>query len=348
MSKNKRNNKDRKKFRFKLPDPQVIRDYILTRPTVRRLLIFAKRRSLPGFLGIPIYDILLFLIKETKSTELFIRANSMAYSFFLSIFPSLMSLFTLLPYVRKYLLQIVFPNAIDEQFDDILKNEIQQLMPGDTGVVIADFIEDLTTNPRVGLLSLGFFLAILFASNGMLTMMHGFEKSYKRTFKQRTAFRKRLIAIVLTFQLGFLLIASVVLIILGNSLMSSLSQWIELDQATGWIIWLMRWIIIILLFYTVISIIYRYGIPTRRKFKMFSPGATLATILSISTSLAFGFYVDNFGQYNKLYGSFGTIIVTMIWIQLNSLVLLIGFELNASIAINRDKREQILEEVEVR
>lgn len=347
MKNQKQENKDsKKKFYFKFPDLEVVKDYILKRTFVRRIIIWAKRNSLPGFLGIPIYDIIVFLIKETKSIDLFTRANSMAYSFFLSIFPSLMSLFTLLPYVRQYLLQFLFPN-VDDRFDAVLKDEIQQFMPGNTGVVISNFIEDITTNPRVGLLSLGFFLAILFASNGMLTMMHGFEKSYKRTFKQRKPLRKRLISIVLTFQLGFLLVASVILIILGNSLINALSAWIQLDKLTAFSISFVRWIVIILMFYTVISIIYRYGIPTRRKFKMFSPGATLATILSISTSVAFSFYVDNFGQYNKLYGSFGTVIVTMIWIQLNSLVLLIGFELNASIAINRDKREEILEELKV-
>lgn len=347
MSKQKQNKGSEKRSWFKRFNFNAIKDFILSRRIVRRLLVWAKRHSLPGFLGIPIYDIITFLIKETKSIDLFIRANSMAYSFFLSIFPSLMMLFTLLPYVREYILQFIFPN-VDERFDTVLKSEIQQFMPGDTGVVISNFIEDLTTNPRVGLLSLGFFLAIFFASNGMLTMMHGFEKSYKRTFKQRKQLRKRLIAIVLTFQLGFLLIASVVLIILGNSLITALSEWIKLDKLTEWSISIVRWIVIVLLFYTVISIIYRYGIPTRRKFKMFSPGATLATIMCISFSVLFGFYVDNFGQYNKLYGSFGTIIVTMIWIQLNSLMLLIGFELNASIAINRDKREEILEKVESR
>lgn len=294
-------------------------------------------------MGLPVYDVLVFLYKETMRTDLFTRANSMAFSFFLSIFPSLMSLFTLLPYLRQYILHYFLPDAMEENFDELLTTEIQQLMPGSAGLEIAKFIEDLTTNPRVALLSFGFLLAIFFASNGMLTMMQGFEKSYQRTFKKRKPFRKRLIAIFLTFQFGVLLIASVVFIILGNFLLNALATLIRLDKLTEWSISIVRWVAIMLLFYTVISIIYRYGIPTIRKFKMFSPGATLAAVLSILTSIGFGFYVDNFGQYNKLYGSFGTIIVTMLWIQLNSLVLLIGFELNASIAVNRDMRDQVME-----
>lgn len=325
-----------------IPNEKQIRKLVWKNPLLCKLIEWSKTHSLPGFHKVSIFDIIKFLYDETKRFDLFTRANSMAFSFFLSIFPSLMSLFTLLPYLRQYLLQYFLPNDSIENFDDILKNEIQQFLPGDAGFEIANFIEDLTTNPRVALLSFGFVLAIFFASNGMLSMMQGFEKSYPLTFKKRTGFQKRIIAILLTFQLGLLLIASVVFIILGNLLIHTIEQWIQLDKLTEWSIFFLRWIAILLLFYTVISIIYRYGIPTKRKFKMFSPGATLATFLSILTSLGFGFYVDNFGQYNKLYGSFGTIIVTMLWIQLNALVLLIGFELNASIAVNRDMREQVM------
>ncbi len=346
MKKAKKPKKQQRLQKPKLPDKNRIWEFIVNLPLIKQVMGWSKKHSLPGFAGIPVYDVVTFLYKETKKLDLFTRANSMAFSFFLSIFPSLMSLFTLLPYFRKYLLQIFLPDIVDERFDEVLKTEIEQFLPGSTGEAISSFIEDLTTNPRVGLLSVGFFLAIFFASNGMLSMMRGFEKSYPRTFKKRKPFRKRLIAIVMTFQLGLLLIGSVIFIILGNLLIHAATQWINLDKITELSISLIRWIAIIMLFYTVISLIYRYGIPTRRKFKMFSPGATLATILSILTSIGFGFYVDNFGLYNKFYGSFGTVIVTMLWIQLNSLVLLIGFELNASIAVNRDMREQVMDKVD--
>lgn len=328
------------------------RRFLLTRPLVSRVIRWSKTHSFPGFLGIPVYDVLDFLYDELQRFDVFTRANSIAYSFFMSLFPALMSLFTLLPFVRNYILRWFLPDAAEENFDEILTSEIQRFLPGSAGVEFAKFIEDLTTNPRVGLLSLGFLLAIYFASNGMLAMMQGFEKAYPRTFKQRTGFRKRLIAIFLTFQLAFFLIASVVFIILGNWLIGVLSDLVGLDRFTELLLYFLRWIIIILLMALVISIIYRYGIPTIRKLKIFSPGAILATILSLAISIGFSFYVDNYGNYNRLYSSFGTIIITLIWIQLNALVLLIGFELNASIAINRDLREQLLEKkvepVEVR
>lgn len=327
-----------KKFKF----PKLDKAFFLNLPIVSQLLQWSKQRSLPGFFGVPIYDVVVFVFNEVKRFDLSTRANSMAFSFFLSIFPILISLFTLLPYLKRYLLSYLPDKG--ENFDKTLQYEIQEFMPGNMGLEFSQFIEDLIDRPRVGLLSFGFVLAIFFASNGMIAMMRGFEKSYLKTFKKRTALKKRLIAILLTFQLGILLVSSVILIIMGNLLIGWLADYISLDRFTELSIYLIRWIVIISLFYTVIAIIYRHGAAVRRKFNFFSPGTTLATTLSIISSLLFSFYVDNFSQYNKLYGSFGTIIVTMLWLQINSFILLIGFELNASIAVNRDLKLEHEEE----
>ncbi len=332
--------------KIKLPKKEDIQTSVLTWKWLNGLIAWSKHHSLPGFFKVPVYDVTVFVYKEAQRQDLFSKANSVAFSFFLSLFPSLMSLFTLLPFLRQYLF-----NYLPEQganFDATLKSEIHGLMPGNAGDQIITFIEDLTTNPRVGLLSFGFLLAIFFASNGMLAMMNSFEKAVERSFKKRKSLRKRGIAIFLTSQLGFLLIASVLLIIVGNFLIEWLAHLIGLDRFFQWTLYAMRWVIILMLLYTVISLIYRYGVPTRRKFRMFSPGATLATVLSILSSVAFSFYVDRFSQYNKLYGSFGTIIVTMLWIQINALVLLLGFELNAAIAINRDIRADFNSNEEVK
>lgn len=307
------------------------------------LLYWSKRRSLPGFFKVPIYDVFVFLFNEIGRFDLFLRANAIAYSFFIALFPSLISLFTTLPYLRRYLLQHLPEEGGD--FEEILQREIQQIVPGDVGLQISGFIEDLTTNPRVGLLSFGFILALFFASNGMLALMQGFEKSYEKTFIKRNALYKRGVASLLTVVLAFLLFASVLLIIVGNLLLQTTGELTGWTKMTEWSVSFLRWLTIIAVFYFGISIIYRYGVAVRRKFKIFSPGATLATILCLLTSLGFSFYVDNFGNYNKLYGSFGTIIVTMLWLQLNALGLLIGFELNAAIAINRDIKQSREEEL---
>lgn len=327
--------------KLKIPNLEQIKNFILNLPLIQDGIQWSKEHSAPGFFKVPLYDVVIFVFNEIRRFDLFTRANSMAYSFFLALFPSLISLFTLLPYLRQYLLRFIPDN---ENMEDIIMTEIQRFLPGNVGVELTRFIEDLTTNPRVGLLSFGFILAIVFASNGMIGMMKSFEKSHTKTFKKRSMFRKRAIAIFLTFQLAILLISSVILIIVGNLIIGTLAQYIKLSWFSEMSIYFLRWIVIIMLFYTLISVIYRYGAATRIRFKMFSPGATLATTLCILSSVAFAWYVNNLGQYNELYGSIGTIIVLMIWIQLNSLILLIGFELNASIAINRDLKEPVEEE----
>ena len=131
-----------------------------------------------------------------------------------------------------------------------------------------------------------------------------------------------------------------VLIILGDTILRVVLNFIELTSFTVFAFLALRWLVVLLLFYTTFSTIYRFGSSTWRPIPFFNPGAMLATLLSILTSWGFSFYVDNFGSYNKLYGSIGTLIVLMIWIQLNCMILLIGFELNAGIAVLRDRRQE--------
>ncbi len=316
-------------MKFRLPTNEEINEYVSNHPLVVNLISWSKNHSLPGFHKIPFYDITTFIVNEFKRQDLTLRANSMAFSFFLSLFPSIIALFTLIAY---------FP--IFENFDEVLYTQIRQIMPNKAGEDLFQRIESIATNQRGGLLSISFILAIFFSSNGMNAMMRGFEKSYLRTFKKRPTLQRRLIAIQLTFILGGLLIASVGLIVLGGYLLNLLFEYIKADLLTTIAFYLLRWIAVMLLLYSGISAIYRYGVATRKKIKWFSPGATLAAVLSLIASLLFTFYVDNFGRFNDLYGPIGAIIVLMLWLQLNSMSLLVGFELNASIAVNRDLKEK--------
>lgn len=284
----------------------------------------------------PIYDVVVFVINEIRRFDLFTRANSIAYSFFLSLFPSLLTLFTLTPFLLGYLSRII-PEL--SNFNSILQEELARIMPGQAGGIVFEFVTDVTTTPRVGLLSFGFVLAVYFSSNGMLAMMQSFEKTYPNTFKRRGEFKKRGIAILLTALIGTLVIASVIFIVVGGQLITWLTNFVHLTQLGTLSLNLIRWLAIIMVFYFGIAVLYRYGSATHKRFPVFSAGTTLATVLSILSSLAFSIYIDEFNKYDsyyKFYGSIGTIIIIMLWIQINSLVLLIGFELNAAIAINRD------------
>jgi membrane protein len=300
------------------------------------LISWSKAHSLPGLKKIPLYNLLLFIAQETKEDAIVTRANSMAFSLFMSLFPSIIVLFTLLPYTPIYRMEVL-NNGEVQRFEIVLQNTITEAMPGEAGKMLISAIDDIMKIERGGLLSLGFILAIWFASNGMISMMRGLEKKHKLTFQRRTGWQKRITALQLTFLLGFLLIASVLFIILGNTLLRLLIHYIDAGWFTAFALFAFKWVVALTLFYTTFSTIYRFGASTRKRMDFFNPGAMLATILSILSSWGFSYYVDNFNSYNRVYGSIGTLIVLMIWIQLNCMILLIGFELNAGIAVLRDQ-----------
>lgn len=294
-----------------------------------RLVDWSKTHSLPGLKRIPLYNLISFIDRELKEDALITRANSMSFSFFLALFPATIVMFTLLAYTPLY-----------DQFGTELEQAIHEIMPNQAGNTLFKIITDIATIQRGGLLSAGFLLALWFASNGMLSMMRGLEKDYNVTFKRRKPLEKRLIALQLTFLVGLVLVASVVFVIMGRIILEFVFRFIHADFVTKTLLFAFRWVVVLLLFYSTFSTIYRFGSSTRRPISFFNPGALLATVLSIVTSWGFSFYVDNFGNYNQLYGSIGTLIVLMLWLQLNCMILLIGFELNAGIAVLRDMRKK--------
>ncbi len=321
-------------MKFKIPNIKEIKSALNEHPTVIGLIDWSKKRSLPGFFGVPLYDILVFLRLEFKKNALQVRANSIAFSFMLALFPATIVLFTLIPF---------FP--IEGFVDYLEKDYFKQILPKNLSTEVMNFIRDITDKTRGSLLSFSFMLAILFSSNGMMGLLQGFDKKNDyTTFLSRNVIMQRLVSIQLVFLLGSTLVLSVGLIVGGNYLIEFLANYIKADQFTKASFILIKWFAILFLFYFGISVIYRYGPALKNKFSIFSPGATLAAILCIISSWIFSFYTNNFGNYNQLYGSLGVIIVLMLWLKINAFILLIGFELNAAIAVNRDIIEAAQEE----
>jgi len=304
---------------------KITKETIANLPLIRQGLRFIKTNSLPGFFGVPIYDILVFISNELRRQKIMFRANSIAFSFFVSIFPTVIVLINLLAFSPI--------EGVVETIDQSLIN----VLPAEAHSFLFGTINDIIAKPRAGLLSVSFLLAVYISSNGMMAMMHSFDKSHEVSFKRRTGFQKRIRAILLTAMLVVLLIISVTLIISGRSVIQFLAERLSDNPDTSTTLLSgLRWVLILVLFYTFISLIYRYGPALNRKTGFFSAGTTVATLLSILTSIVFSIYVNNFGTYNTIYGSIGAIIVLLLWIQINAFVLLVGFELNASIAVNRD------------
>ena len=330
----------------KLPTIAEITDFFLRHPVWLGFIKYLKENSFIGFHGVPIYDVIVFVYHETMRDDLFTRANSVAFSFFLSLFPSLLTIFTLLPFALN-VVESWYPEV--SNFNQTLDEEISQVMPGQAGEFVLAFVQEITNSPRVGLLSFGFLLAIYFSSNGMLALMQAFEKSYVKTFRRRNLIKKRLIAAGLTLLVGLFIVASTVFVILGDAIIYWIVEALSLGNLSFFFIGLLRWVIMLTLYYVTIGTLYRYGAATIKKFSYFSPGVTLAAFLSLATSVAFSFYIDGFDRYDtyiRFYGSIATIIIVMLWLQLNALILIIGFELNAAIAVRRDLTAVVEEEEE--
>lgn len=322
--------------KLKLPSFAEIKEYFSQHPVWLGLLKYSKENSFIGFHGVPIYDVIVFVWHETMRDDLFTRANSVAFSFFLSLFPSLLTIFTLVPFALNALKKW-YPGL--KNFQSTLDEEISQVMPGQAGEFVLAFVQEITNSPRLGLLSFGFLLAIYFSSNGVLALMQAFDKSYVKTFKQRNWVKKRLIAAGLTLLVGLFIVSSTVFVIMGDYIIYWVAETLSLGSLTSFLIGLLRWVIMLSLYYITIGTLYRYGAAAIKKFSYFSPGVTLATVLSLTTSVAFSFYIDGFDRYDtytKFYGSIATVIIVMLWLQLNALILIIGFELNAAIAVRRD------------
>jgi membrane protein len=316
----------------KITFSEKISEWFLKHPVVEQVLKWSKKHSFPGFFRVPFYDVIVFLYNESQRVTMVSRANAMAFSFFLSLFPAIIFLFTVATLLPIY-----------ENFQVELNAYIDNIMPSNAGTELKSTIQNLV-KPDTKVLSIGFILTLYFSSNGMLSMMEGFEKTHLKSFKTWNVMIKRVIAVALTLQLGVLVMSSIFLIILGKYIIRWIVDGLNLTLSGEMLFETFRWVIFVLLFYLGVATIYRYGAAMHKRFKWLTPGATLATILSIISSLLFSFYVENFGTYNKIYGPIGTIMVMMLWIQINCFILLVGFELNASIAVNRDLKDEIIEE----
>jgi membrane protein len=294
---------------------------------LRRLIRKAKTVRLPLFGGLPIWDVMVFFIQGLQKGALNIRASSMAFSFFLAIFPAIIFLFTLIAYI-----------PIDN-FQGQLLSLLEEFMPYNAYQASRETIEDIVKQRRGGLLSFGFIFALYFATNGINAMIEAFNKTF-HSVRRRKALQQRFIAILLTVILSVLLLISIALIIFSQVVMGYLVKKGFMSKDNYLVLLFINWFVSIALVYFGCAFVYYLGPPRHTRFGFFSPGSSLATLLVILTSLGFSIYINNFNQYNKLYGSIGTLIIVLLWLYINSFILLIGFELNVSIDTAKKSAEK--------
>lgn len=300
-------------------------------PPTRALSRFAKRLKPWGFEGLTLYEVAIFFGRGINRGDLKTRASSMAYNFFVALFPSIIFLFTLIPFIPI------------QGFQEMLFNTIKDVMPATAFSAVQDTIAEVLMHQHSKLLSIGFITALYFSTQGFTAMMAAFNKSI-HVKEQRKAWKQQLIAVWLVIILTITILVAMTILIGAQYLVDRV---FHRDTTQTILLLIGQWVIIGLIFLFIIAVFYRLG-PSQRMHKHFiSPGVILATCLIILTSLLFAWYINNFGKYNKLYGSIGSIIVMLVWIYYNSMMLVVGFELDAGIEGGKQNKLSLLEQEEL-
>jgi len=284
-----------------------------------------KHLVLPGFDGIPLYEVAVFFWHGLTNGSINLRASAFSFNFFLSLFPTLIFVFTLIPYIPV------------PHFQDALLLLIRDLMPDQVYHTVEATLLDIVNRPRGGLLSLGFFLALYFSTSGMDSLIDAFNQT-AHEIETRSFLKQTLISVVLVLIVSIIAGIAIVLITLGPHVLHFLTeQGILKSAVTVYLISALRWLIIVFMLLFAFSFLYYLAPAGENKFRFMSAGSMLSTLLTVATSVAFNYYVNNFSRYNSLYGSIGTLMIIMIWLNFNALAVIIGFELNASILGARKK-----------
>tara|TARA_B000000557_G_scaffold102635_1_gene83181 strand:+ start:2026 stop:2940 length:915 start_codon:yes stop_codon:yes gene_type:complete len=299
-----------------------LKDKIKVFPILKNFISFLKAFRIPGYSGFSFYDLLELYLSGIVKGTLSSRAGSIAFSFFMALFPFLLFILNLIAFIPI------------ENFDAVLFNFIELLLPQESQSFFTQIFDDIRLKQRAGLLSSVFLLSIILTANGVSSIFSSFEGSYHVELS-RSFFRQYLFSMMVGILLAILLLVGVAALIffeiyiLNNleDLIPSEINWIRFGQIFFYII----------LTYISVAILYYFGTIEGKKTHFFSPGALMTCLLILLTTYFFGIYIENFSKYNQLYGSIGALLIFLFYIWLNSSVLLLGFELNAT--LNRLKNQ---------
>ncbi|MFB9273144.1 MULTISPECIES: YihY/virulence factor BrkB family protein [Flavobacteriaceae] len=295
-----------------------IEDSLNKIPILNWLVRLGKQVKIPGLQGMSLYDVIEMYVLGIVKGALTSRAGGIAFSFFMALFPFILFILTLIPYIPI------------EGFQEDFLVMIEQLLPPNTAETVHDVIEDIANTRYSGLLSFGFIASVFLMTNGVNAILGGFEYSYHVT-EMRSIIRQYFISMIMSIMLSLILVATVAIILYFEIGINDLKSkgWLEDD-----VFWIEKgqFLFFVLLVFFSVSLLYKYGTKEVKYLSFITPGSILTTLLTIVMFKLFSIYVVKFATYNQLYGSIGTLLVLMLFVWLNAIILLLGFELNASIS----------------
>ncbi|AYN67842.1 YihY/virulence factor BrkB family protein [Euzebyella marina] len=308
-----------------------IEEKIAKIPLLNKLALVLKEVKLPAFEGLSLYDLMEMYIFGIFKGAISTRASSISFSLFLALFPLLIFLITLVPFIIPYV------SIGNENFDSQFLVFLESFLPSATSDYFGDIYQQIKDQKRGGLLSSAFLFSIFLMANGVNAIFGGFENSY-HVEMTRNFFRQYLYALMVGLILSILLIVgAVAYVYVEFYILDYLSVWAAktrgYDLTENDIVGAQigKVLFFVLLSYFTTAILYYFGTTEGKNAKFFSIGALMTTLLFMLTSYLFGVYVEKFARYNELYGALGGLLILMVYIWLNSNILLLGFELNASL-----------------
>ncbi|WP_179352171.1 YihY/virulence factor BrkB family protein [Winogradskyella vidalii] len=307
-----------------------IEDKVEKIPVLNVIMRFLKKIKLPGFEGLSMYDLLELYGMGVLKGALTTRASAIAFSFFTAIFPFLLFVIIIIPHIPI------------ENFDVAFSNFLESFLPPQTSEFFFDSIfKDISQSASGGLISTVLLLSVFLMANGVNAVFSGFETSYHKQL-YRNVFKQYGVALGVALILAFLTLLTVAVfgyfqIYILRPLYTSFTgdiQFAEAESVSGWI-FVVKYLFFVLMVYIATATLYYFGTKEGKKSKFFSVGALLTTLLIITTSYLFGIYIENFSKYNEIYGSIGALLILLLYLWLNSNILLLGYELNASLQFLR-------------
>lgn len=286
-------------------------------PIFRNLVRPLKRIKLPWLEGLSFYDLLELYILGIMENALTYHASAIAFSFFMALFPFALFILNLIPYIPIEGFQLDFLQFVKEG------------VPPNTYDAIANIVNDILNNSHSGLLSTGFILSIFLMANGLNGILGGFESS-KHVLIKRGFLHQYLVAMGMSLILSVILLLTVAIIVVFEVfIQKTIIQDVLSD--TIFLIIMGRYVFVVLMILVTTSILFRFGTTHFIGGPFISIGSVFTTLLILLDSYVFGIWVIRFSKYNELYGSIGTLLILMFYIWINCMILLLGFELDASI-----------------
>lgn len=309
-----------------------IEERIAKIPVINWLAALLKRIKLPAFEGLSAYDLIEMYILGIVEGALSTRASSIAFSLFLALFPLLIFMVTLVPLIFDSF------DLENTNFEQQFPLFLESFLPSATGDYFEEVYQQIKDQkPQGGLISSAFVLSIFLMANGVNSIFSGFETSYHVKLT-RNFFKQYGYALMVGLILSILIIVGFAAFIYFQVYV--LGYLTKVAEETGGYVLeegeilgvqIGKVLFFMILSYFTTAILYYFGTREGKEARFFSAGALMTALLFLLTSYLFGVYVEKFARYNELYGALGGLLILMVYIWLNSNILLLGFELNATL-----------------